>query len=90
MLAQLPVCKANVTCLAYSPGGSTLAAGSIDGQMYLLPASDSGTAYEKVSVLKVSFYGADTMIFEQQTEQKCCNETANKLCHYSPTLYLAI
>lgn len=53
LAAQLPVTQTNICCMAFSRGGDVLAAGASDGVMYLLPASDNGFSYEKVSVLKV-------------------------------------
>lgn len=53
IVSQLPVSQVCIGCLSFSPDGDLLAAGCQDGVMYLLPVSEGGFAYEKVSVLKV-------------------------------------
>lgn len=42
-----------IGCLAYSADGSFLVAGCQDGCLHVLPVTDDGFTYSKVSVLKV-------------------------------------
>lgn len=44
-----------IGCMAYSADGNFLVAGCQDGALHVLPVSDDGFTYSKVSVLKVRF-----------------------------------
>ncbi|KAI1301465.1 putative echinoderm microtubule-associated protein [Halotydeus destructor] len=80
LISQLPICQSSIGCLAYSPDGDILAAGSSDGVMYLLPSSQDGYTYEKVSVLKVC-RGDDVKGIWDNEQLK---DVVNLSCHCSP------
>lgn len=52
-VSLLPISEHSISCLSYSASGSYMAIGSVEGCLYLLPVTDDGLGYHRISVLKV-------------------------------------
>lgn len=50
---HLEITTVCIGCLSFSGDGTFLVAGCQDGNLHVLPASDDGFSYSKVSILKV-------------------------------------
>lgn len=80
-LSLLPISETSMPCLSFSPSGETLACGSSDGMMYLLPVSDDGLSYRSLSVLKVgSPFHPFCLSFVSRSDGLSCTNSSTSSC----------
>lgn len=54
LISYFPLTPVCINCLAYSRDGALLAAGCANGSIFILPVSEKGLKYKKVSLFQVS------------------------------------